>query len=696
MCGLEVVSEGKNIISVKGDKKDPLSKGHMCPKGSAIKDLYEDPDRLKQPVRQTKSGWEKMEWDDAFNEVEQNLKKIRSQFGNDAIGIYFGNPNAHYHGNILFLSFLLKALNTKNRFSASSADQLPLMMACREMFGHQFLFPIPDVDRTDYFMIIGGNPAISGGSIMSAPGIKRRIKSIQKRGGKVIVIDPVFTKTAELANQHLFIKPGTDTYLLGCMLNTIFNENLEHPGWVHRFSNGFDTIKEAVKEFKTDWVETVTGIKAEDVKTLAREFSHAKSAVCYGRMGSCVQEFGTVTSWLILVLNIVTGKIDRPGGIMFPTPALDLATMTAIMKEKGGIGKNKTKVRGLSDFGGEFPLATLAEEMLTDDNSRIRGFICINGNPALSAPNGKLFNEALPRLDYMVSMDWYVTETSRHSNIILPPTHMFEHDHFPVIASFGNVRNIAKYSGPVIEPDQNTKHGWEIIKELSCRMEKNPIKRLAVNMLSPEKLLEIGIRFGPYGAGLKGKNSGLTLENVKKHVHGIDLGPLRTSLPKRLFTKNNQINLAPELFVNELNTVKNKLHSDNKSNNFDMVLITRRNLMSNNSWLHNIERLHNKQNRCSAWLNPKDAGIKGIKDGDEISVFSSTGTIILECEITDKVMRGVISIPHDWGHGLEGVRLSVASKHAGVSLNDITDHNCIDTLSGNAVFSGVPVKIKKN
>lgn len=695
MCGLAITTNGNEIVSIRGDEKDPLSRGHICPKAIAIQDLYNDPDRLKYPVRPIKGGWERIGWQEAFDEIKTRIKQIRKAYGHDAMAIYYGNPMAHYHGTVLFLGFLLKALKTKNRFSASSVDQLPLMMACYLMFGHQFLFPVPDIDRTDYFILIGANPAVSGGSIMTAPGIARRIKKIQKRGGKVVVIDPVYTKTASLADRHLFITPGTDALLMLALINTVFAEELTDPGRPGSLCDGIETIRTAVSQFTPEDIADQTGITANDIRMLAREFCSAKSGVCYGRLGSCTQEFGTITSWLILAFNIITGKMDQTGGFMFPTPAHDFVHMSALINEKGRIGRHKTRVRGLPDFGGEFPVAAMAEEMLTEGPGQIRALICLAGNPVLSVPNGRLVEKAFKNLDFMVAMDWYVTETSRHANIILPPTNMLEHEHFPTMANIAGVRNVVRYSPKVFEPAADTRHNWQILKELALRVEERPLMRAALRLVTPERLLKPGLRFGPHGAGFWPKNSGLTLAKVARAEHGLDLGPLRPSLPKRLFTKNKRIDLAPSLFIKELDQLKTYQQKGGfgPSGEFDLLLIGRRNLMSNNSWFHNIERMRTTTNRCTLWINTDDAKDRGITNKERVKVSSRVGSIELEAQVTDRIMPGVVSIPHGWGHDLSGIRLSVAANDPGVSVNHITDNERLDTLCGNAVFSGVPVRV---
>lgn len=695
-CGIEITTQGREILSIKGDTENPFSQGMVCPKASSLKDLYNDPDRLKYPVKRTGTTWERLSWDEAFDEIEKRISGIRKQYGNDAMALFLGNPNVHYHGNLLYVGLLLRALNTKNRYSSSSLDQLPLMTVCYLMFGHQFLFPVPDIDRTDFFIIIGGNPAVSGGSIMTAPGIGKRIKDIRKRNGKVVVIDPVYTKTASLSDQHFFIRPGTDIFLLAAMVNTLFEEALVKPGRLSTFSDGFMTVESAVKGFTPENVSGLTGIRPDDIRNLVRDFVNAEKAVFYGRIGTCTQAYGALSTWLILVFNILTDKMDQPGGAMFTKPALDLVSFTALAKEKGWVGKHHTRVNGYADFAGEFPAAALAEEILTPGKGQIKGLISIAGNPVISTPNGRLMDKALADLDFMVAVDWYVTESSRHAHIILPPTTILEHTNLTMMVNLAGVRNFAGYSEAALPKEPDTRHNWEILSELTARVINNPVLKFAARMAKPEMLLDGFLRFGPHGSKLKFWGKGLSLSKLKKAKHGIDLGPLTPCLPGRLFTKTKRIQLAPAILVNALEELKSKLPglSISPASPFDLLLIGRRNRMSNNSWFHNFSRMHNRANRCTLLLNPVDAAKNQIQTGDRVQVTSAISAVILEAEVTDRIMPGVVSIPHGWGHGLPGVRLGVAAAHPGVSINDLTDQKLVD-LSGTASFSGVPVRIEK-
>lgn len=696
MCGIVVTTEGNEILSIRGDKNDPHSKGYCCPKSFALKDLYNDPDRLRHPVRRVGNKWHRITWQEAFDETARELKRIRNKYGKDANAMYYGNPVVHYHGALLFSGLLNDAIDTRNNFTASSLDQLPSMMVVREMYGHHFLQPVPDIDRTDYFLMLGANPAISGGSMLSAPGFNRMINDIRSRG-KVVVVDPVRTKSAKMADQHIFIKPGSDSLFLLGVLHTLFTENLAKPGRLQSITDGLDQLPGMVADYPPEMMTVRTGVPADVIRQIAREFSAAESAVCYGRMGTSIQEYGTISSWLIHLINIVTGNLDSAGGAMFNTPAFDMVRLMILSGNNGTFNSYQSRVRGLPELGGELPTSALAEEIITDGPDKIRSLVTFCGNPVISAPNGRLVSKALEKLEFMAAMDWYINESTRHANIILPPVNMLEHDYFPMLGMLVCSKNLVKYSPPVFHPGPDSREGWQIMKELAVRMTTNPIRRSVLKLLTPNMFLKFGIRFGPYGSGFKFYQQGLTLDKIKNAKHGMVLSPQKNCLPDRLFTKNKRINAVPAIFEKGLGELHKTIVSENTNpeNEFDLMLISRRNLRSNNSWFHNVASMHKKNNKCTVWINPADANRLGIETGIMVHVESRVGAIAIEAEITDRIMQGVICIPHGWGHDRKGVKLSIATKNPGVSVNDITDQSRVDTICGNAVFSGVPVKINR-
>lgn len=697
MCGIEIVTEGKEILSIKGDKEDTFSRGHICPKATALKDLYEDPERLRTPMEKVDGKWQEISWDDAFDKTAAYLKAVQQKYGRDAVGTYLGNPNVHNLGSMLYGRELLHALRTKNKYSATSVDQLPHHLVAHKLFGHQLQIPVPDIDRCQHFLIIGGNPVASNGSIMSVPDVKNRLKAITKQGGQVIVIDPRFTETAEIASQHHFIKPGTDVLLLLAMLHTLFDEQLVRLGHLKNLLPEWNQLALDVSPYPPERVAPLIGINAETIKQLVRNFCQAETAVCYGRMGVSVQRFGTLTQYLIMVFNILTGRLDTQGGMMFTQPAADLLKYTG----KGHFGRTRTRVRDLPGFSGELPVSALAEEMLTEGEGQIKALVMMAGNPVLSTPNGQQLDKALGKLDFMVAIDFYLNESNRHADIILPPVSPLERSHYDLIFHLLAVRNTAKYNPPLFKADKNARQDWQILLELAFRMRgksdlKSQIFHKAKMLLGPEAQLDLMLRSGPYGGGLKFIN-GLSLSKLKAAPHGIDLGPLKSVLPKALKTRSRKIELHRDFFMADLLRVNAFFFCDN-DNVFNtakhpFLLIGRRHVRSNNSWLHNSYRLVKGKSRCTLMIHPEDAESLNIEQEQMVRVRSRVGAVELPAEITPTIMPGVVSIPHGFGHNKSDTGWKIAEAHAGVSVNDLSDEQAIDELSGNAALNGVPVSL---
>ena len=730
ICGIEITVQADQRLDIRGDKDDPFSRGYICPKAAALGDLHYDKDRLRYPVRRTPHGWQRLGWDEAFDEVAQNLKRIHAKYGRNSTATYLGNPTVHNYGALLFAPGFLRSLHTRNRFSATSVDQLAHHLAGYLMFGHQLLLPIPDIDRTKFFLILGANPAVSNGSLMTAPDVSQRLKEIRQRGGKVILIDPRFTETARLVDRHIFIKPGTDVLLLLALLHVVFEQGvsdsrasaisrgpfpvegqdpvaaapgsdfvLTRLGRLAAFTKGVDVVARLVAEFPPEKVASITGIDSSQIRLLAREFAAAESAVCYGRIGVSTQEFGGVCQWLINVLNTVTGNLDRPGGAMFTRPAFDPITAPESLAPRGSYARWRSRVRKLPEFSGELPVVALAEEILTEGPGQIKALVTSAGNPVLSTPNGRQLDRALAGLEFMVSIDPYINETTRHAHIILPPSSSLERSHYDVVFHLLAVRNTTKFSPALFQPTAETRHDWEIFIELQTRMERDGLvgrgkRKLIKRFLGPERLLDLGLRFGPYGGKLNPFSQGLTLRKLKKAVHGIDLGPLSSCLPARLRTADKRIDLAPDVLVQDVERVKAKFANASLPRNGHLLLIGRRQLRSNNSWMHNSQRMVKGKTRCTILMHPTDAAQRQLGSGQNVSVRSRVGSVVVPIEISDEMMPGVVSIPHGWGHDRLGVQLKVAQEHAGESINDVTDDLTIDALCGTAAFNGTWVEVE--
>ena len=699
ICGISIAVRSDQQLDIRGDDEDPFSRGYICPKAVGLQDIHYDKDRLRQPVRRTSQGWQPIGWDEAFNEVADNLKRINNTYGRNSIATYLGNPTVHNYGSLLFAPGFLRSLHTRNKFSATSVDQLAHHLTAFLMFGHQLLLPVPDIDRTKFFLVLGANPAVSNGSMMTAPGMNRRLQELRARGGKVILIDPRSNETARQADCHLFIRPGTDVLLLLALLHVVFEEGLARPGELSSFTDGVETVHKLVADFTPERVASITGIGAEQIRTLAKEFASAESAVCYGRIGVSTQEFGAACQWLINVLNIVTGNLDRPGGAMFTLPAFDPITAPESLAQKGSFARWHSRVRKLPEFAGEFPVVTLAEEILTEGAGQVKAFVTSAGNPVLSTPNGRELDRALASLEFMAAIDFYINETTQHANIILPPTSPLERGHYDLAFHLLAVRNTAKFSPALFQRGEDARHDWEILLELQTRIESglgsSVKRRVASRFFGPERILDLGLRFGPYGGGLNPFAKGLTLRKLREAVHGIDLGPLIPCLPGRLRTVDKRIKLAPDVLVKDIERVKAKFFDGGSPDlNGHLLLIGRRQLRSNNSWMHNSERLVKGKIACTILMHPTDAAQRHLSSGQKVEVRSRVGAIVVPIEISEEMMPGVVSIPHGWGHDRSGNQLAVAQQHPGQSINDITDDLTIDELSGTAAFNGTLVAVQ--
>ncbi len=681
VCGV-IVNEG----TVRGDPDDPFSRGHLCPKAAAIPDVMNDPDRVREPRR--KSG-EAVAWPVALDEAGARIADIQRRHGRDSVAIYLGNPNVHSYSSMLAIPFFSRALGTRARFSATSVDQLPQMLAAQQMLGHQLLLPVPDVDRTQFFLMLGANPLASNGSLMTAPGIGARLKALKARGGKLVVVDPRRTETAALADQHLSIRPGGDAFFLLGVLHTLFADatiNLRH---LESFADGLDELRQVAARYAPERVAARTGLAAEAIRALARDFAAAPSAVAYARVGASTQEFGGLASWLVVALNAITGNLDRAGGAMLTTPAADLVSLTGRLGDRGHFDKWRSRVRKLPEFGGELPVATLSDELETEGVGQIKALITVAGNPVLSTPNGARLDQALSGLEYMVSIDLYRNETTRHADLLLPTSFGFERDHYDLVFYTLAVRNAARYVEKLVEPPPGVRGDFETLLDLALSVQahgggkQNSRLRIALKtarLLGPQRALDLLLRFGPHR---------LSLAKLRAQPHGIDLGPLLPQLPERLQTRDRRLQLAPKVFLGDLPRLDSRLDQAPKG----LVLIGRRALRSNNSWMHNSERLVKGPAACTLLMHPDDAATHGLLAGSQVTVTSRVGSVSAPLVLTADVGRGVVSLPHGWGHGRAGTQLRIAGAHAGVSLNDLTDEQRIDELTGNASFSGVEVTV---
>lgn len=699
-CGLKLTVEDGKITDIRGDKDDPFSRGYMCPKGVALRDLHEDPDRLRTPLIKEDGKHRPATWEEAWAKIAENVPAIRDAYGPDSIAIYTGNPSAHKLSSMLFGKGVRQAVGTKNAFSASTLDQMPKQLSAGLMFGTWSSIPVPDIDRTDLLVILGGNPLVSNGSIWTVPDFRGRLRELQQRGGKCVVIDPKRTMTAEAADQHHFIRPGTDVFLLAALANHLFAAGLANPGKVAPYTQGLDALRPHLAPFTPEVVADVTGIEADDIKSLAEALANTDRAVLYGRIGTCIQRYGTTASALVDIVNILAGNLDVEGGAMFPKAAI-FADNT--MPAKGapsdapgfgrGIikGRKHSRVRGAPEVAGEFPAAILTEEIITPGDGQVRALITMAGNPVLSSPDGSALSDALDQLDFMVSVDIYLNETTRHADVILPGTSPLEEGHYDVLLNQFATRNVARYSKPIF-PETDVPAEWKTLASLA-RVLGGQSPDLPADTMSPEEILDMMFGRSAYAG------DGLTFEKVAAADHGIDLGPLTPRIPEVLRMPEGKIDLAPAEILADMDDATADLAARRKTaqetGRNALLLIGRRDTRSNNSWMHNLPVLAKGPNRCTLEIHPDDARAHNIGEGGRARVKSALtqDEIELDVAITDKIMPGTISIPHGWGHDAKGANMKKALENPGVNMNRMVSREHVDPLSGTAVMTGVPVSI---
>ncbi len=678
MCGLAIEVENGRIMKIRGDEEDPFSRGHICPKALALKNIHEDGNRIRKPLIKRNGKFVETDWHEALETTAKKIADLQAKYGNQAMAIYAGNPNVHNLGSMLYLPNFSKLLRTPNRYSASSVDQWPHQQVAHEMYGHQFMVPIPDIDRTDLFVIMGANPVASNGSLMTAPGVSRRLKAIMKRGGEVIVIDPRKTETADLATTYLSIRPGTDVYLMAAVLRLILENGWHQPGPWTEFSTGLDELKSFVQSIDVKDVSRLTSIPQDEIECLAQTFAKAEKACWYGRIGVSTQRFGATTQWLIQCVNIITNKLDTPGGLMFPSPAVNVLDFLS----PGHHGRWKSRVRSLPEFAGELPVIALTEEIETAGDGQIKGLVLAAGNPAVTTPNGQRLERAIQGLEFMVAIDFYLNETNRHAHIILPPVSPLERDHYDLIFHQFAIRNTSKFSQATMPRPVGAMDDGEIFAELTCRLARH--KKLSFGQKFKFHLQK---RMGArriLAFALKKGQSGVSLKQLLQNPHGIDLGAMAAQLPKGL--RQEQIQLAPKRFVEDLNRVK-----DVGKQTEEFRLIGRRHLLNNNSWLRHIPHLNRGKSRMTLLISPKDAESLGVSDGDLVTVKSDVAQIDVVAELDSGMTHRVVCLPYGFS-GRAHAHTASPFPHS-ASINDITHSNDWDRVSGNAVLSGVRVEV---
>jgi len=729
-CGLEITVRDGAVQRIRGDRDDVFSHGFICPKGSTLKQLHEDPDRLRAPLVRRGEGFVEVSWDEAFAEIERRLMPLIAEHGANAVGVYLGNPNVHNLSGVFWIRPLLHALQTRNIFTASTVDQMPRHVSSGLMFGDPNAFVIPDLDRTNYLLMLGANPYESNGSLATAPDWPGRLEAIRARGGRIVVVDPRRTRTAEEADEHIPIRPGTDALLLCALANVIADEGLVDTGAAGEHLNGLDEALAVVAPYTPEAVEARTGVPAATIRRIARELAAADGAAVYGRVGVHTVPAGTVASWATDVLNTITGNLDRPGGAMWGHPPHARASSPTGGGRGYRIGRWTSRVGGLAEANGELPVAALAEEIETPGPGQIRALVTIGGNPVLSTPHSDRLDAALAGLDFMVSVDIYVNETTRHADVILPAPSPLEKSHYDAAFYNQSVRRVAKWSAPVMTPSQPSEHS--VLARLASLIrgegpnadpavideellggilrgavanefsnvhgrDATELRSLVRGESATDRVVDALVRTGPDGDGFGDNPDGLTLERLQAHPHGIDLGPLVPRLPANLATTSGKVELAPAEIVDALPSVLAAIDSpaDDQPGGESLRLIGRRHLRSNNSWMHNIEVLVKGKERCTLLIHPDDADARGLAGGDIAVVESRVGRVEAPIEISDEVMPGVVCLPHGWGHAAAGARMRVAAQRPGTNSNVLTDGSVLDPISGNATLNGIPVTVTR-
>lgn len=692
-CGIHVTVTDGQVSRIEGNPDDVFSKGYICPKATAMAGLHNDPDRLRTPMRRVGETFEPCGWDEAFTEIGNRLRRIRKEHGHNAVGMYLGNPAAHSSAALYGL-MLRAALLTHNFFSASTIDQMPHEYAAWRVFGSNVLVPITDIDRTQRLVIVGANPAVSNGSLSVMPGAKRRIKAVRERGGTVVVIDPRRTETAKLADQHIAVRPGGDVYLLLGMLHVLVTENLCDLRAVNQQSTGWQELAHLAADATPESVAERAGVDADTIRALARDHAAADSAAVYARIGICQQETATLVSWLVMVINTVTGNLDRPGGTMFSTPVADVPGLARHIPVGHGAWTDRSG--RYKSFRSELPAVSMADEILTGGPGQVRAMITCAGNPVSSIPQNGRLDHAMGSLDLYVAVDMYITETTRHADFILPPVSPLEREDVGLLLPIFGVRNNIRYQHRTFEPPAGAKEDWEILSRLTFELLPGPIRRVVtplrdrvIGAASPLRLAAAAVLTGPYGLIRKGRN-GITIRGLRESKGGLDLGPLQPRLSKVIATADRKVQLAPAEFVTAART-----HLDNNveplAGEYDLQLIGRRHLRSNNSWLHNVPAMTSGTNRCTVLMNPADAAARGLSQGDIVTVRSKMGRIEVPLDISSDMRAGTVAVPHGWGHRDTGWRH--ANSLVGANVNDLHDPDLVDTFTGTAAVNNTWVHV---
>jgi anaerobic selenocysteine-containing dehydrogenase len=698
LCGMLATVEEGRLTKLRPDPDNPLSAGFACPKGIAMSDVQNDPDRVLHPLRRTPSGdFERVSWEVALTEIAIKLKRIRSRHGGDAVGWYMGNPGAFSYSQPLWSKGFLDALGSPHYYSAASQDVSNRFAASQMLYGSPFQVPIPDLKRTEMLLIVGANPLVSHGSVMSAPRVKDLLHAIPARGGRVVVVDPRRSETAR-AFEHLPITPDSDAWWLLSLLNVIFEEGLEDAVALDRQADGAEGLRRLAAGNTPEATEARTGIGAEATRALARDLAAAPRAAVYGRTGSCLGRNGTLVSFLLDALNVVTGNLDREGGAMFGDPPLDFEGIAHALG-LATYGKVRSRVGDLPEVLGSLPASLMAKEIITPGPGQIRALFVSAGNPVLSVPNGAELEAAIEQLDLCVAIDLYVSDTARHADFVLPATTMYEREDFPLPFLGLFTTPYIQMTDAVVEPAGEARQEWEIIEEISKRIGVVPSSvRLARILgragirLSPQRLVDLLLRIGPQGDLFGLRRGGLSVSRLRRNPHGIVLDEHLSGgvLGKKVRHRDLRVHLD----VPEIRAEAERLAAQNGADpDFPLRLIGLRELRSHNSWMHNAALLMRGGREHAARIHPDDAAAAAIDDGATCRLGSAHGEIELTARVTDEVAPGTVAVPHGWGHN-GGWRTANAAGGANVNQLASSEPEDLERLAGMAFLNGIPVRLE--
>jgi anaerobic selenocysteine-containing dehydrogenase len=698
-CGLVATVEDGRVTALRPDPAHPLSWGFACPKGIAMTEVQNDPDRVLSPLRRVDGRLEPCSWDDAIADIGGRLRSLRDREGLSAAGWYMGNPSAFSSSHPLWVKGFLDAIGSRHYYTASSQDVSNRFAASALLYGSPVVVPIPDLERTSLLLMVGANPLVSHGSLLTAPRIRERLNAIVERGGRVVVADPRRSETAR-AFEHLPVRPDSDAWLLLSLLHVLFAEDRVDRDALRRQARDADWLEDLAARFPPPAAAERSGVAPGRIRELARALSEAEGAAVYGRTGSCLGRFGTLVAYLLDALNVATGNLDRPGGAVFGHAAISLDDVA----HRAGLAtydSHRSRVGDLPEVLGSLPASLMAREITEPGEGQLRALFVSAGNPVLSVPDGRALEAALAELELLVSIDFYVNETAaRHADYVLPATTFLERGDMPLALMGFAVRPYVQWSDPVVEPAGEAREEWEIIDALSRELGVVPLTPAALRRLpgplarrvTPERLLDLLLRTGPDGDWFGLRRGGLSLGRLRREPSGV---ALRDEVPTGVLRDKvrhpgGRVRLRHAAIGEEVERLAADGPGDGE---FPLRLIGLRELRSHNSWMHNSPKLMAGDRSHSARVHPADAERVGVGEGEPLRIVSASGSVEVAARLTDEVMEGVVALPHGWGHAGGWRRANAAG---GVNSNELASAapEDLEPLAGMAHLNGIPVRLE--